>query len=387
MVAFSPDNRLLAIAASHFGVVRLWNITSNREVAVLSQPGCEFVSFSADGRRLIAAGSRSLRTWNLAGAREKSTLSGHSGGIPGVAFSPDGKLLASTGKDRIVRLWDPVTGKMIRQLAGFSGPVQSVTFSADGRFLITTEWTGGAKIWEMPSGRPVSTVPARLPGSLAAAFSPDGKHFLTCSRSGVKVWSVQGTARGEDGHMSLSFKEAPSPKPGDADSACFSPDTKLIAWVVTDSAGTRLAVWDLAKAQERSWPASVFSVLALSFLPDSKHLALVNMEKGLVEVWDTTTGEVSTTFGEKELVHGSAIHTALSSDGTWFAVGGSKAVTIWDLNQRKLLLALPEERGTVWSLAWSPNKVLLAVGSSDGGLVVWSFPRVQAELTRIGLGW
>jgi WD40 repeat protein/serine/threonine protein kinase len=389
-VAFSPDSRLLAIAATHFGVVRLWNITSNREVAVLSQPGCEFASFSGDGRRLIAAGRRSLRTWNLAGAREKATLSGHSGGIPGLAFSPDGKLLASTGKDHIVRLWDPVTGKIIRQLGGFSGPTQSVTFSADGRFLTTTEWMGGVKIWEMPSGRLVSTVPANLSGGFggfSAAFSADGKHFLTCSRSGVKVWSVQGTGRGEDGRRRLSLEQAPSPKPGDANSACFSPDGKLVAWVANHSDGTRLSVWNLATAQQRSWPASVFEVLALSFLPDSKHVALVNFEKGVVEVWDTTTGEVSTTFGEKELVHGSAIHTALSSDGSWFAVGGSKAVTIWDMNQRKLLLALPEERGTVWSLAWSPNKELLAVGSSDGGLVVWSFTRVQAELSRIGLGW
>jgi WD40 repeat protein/serine/threonine protein kinase len=388
MVAFSPDGRLLAIAAYHFGVVRLWNITTNREVAVLSQPACEFVTFSADGTRLITVGSRTVRSWNLAGAREKLTLSGHSGGVPGVAFSSDGKLLASTGKDGIVRLWDPVTGKMLRRLGGFSGPTQSVTFSADGRFLTTTEWMTGATIWEMPSGRLVSTVPAKLPAGSGAAFSPDGKHFLTCNRSGVRLWRVREEGRGKDGRLRLSLEQVPGPKPGDANSACFSPDSKLVAWVATDSSGgIAVSLWNLATAQERSWPVSVFEYLALSFLPDSKHLALVNMEKGQVQVWDTTTAELSTEFGEKELLHGSAIHTALSADGSWLAAGGSKAVTIWNMNKRQLLLALPEERGTVWSLAWSPNRELLAVGSSDGGLVVWSFPRVQAELSRIGLRW
>jgi WD40 repeat protein len=106
-----------------------------------------------------------------------------------------------------------------------------------------------------------------------------------------------------------------------------------------------------------------------------------------MEVWDATTGQVTTNFGKTELLRGASIHTALSPDGAWLAVGGSKAVTVWDLNKRELVLTLPEERGTVWSLAWSPDKNLLAVGSSDGGLVLWDLPRIKAELSGIGLGW
>ena len=62
-------------------------------------------------------------------------------------------------------------------------------------------------------------------------------------------------------------------------------------------------------------------------------------------------------------------------------------MTVWDLNKRELLFALPEERGTVWSMAWSPDKSLLAVGSSHGGLAIWNVPRIKSELSRIGLGW
>jgi WD40 repeat protein/tRNA A-37 threonylcarbamoyl transferase component Bud32 len=389
MVAFSPDSRLLAITGPQLGVVRLWNIVTNREVAVLRHPGSPvFVGFSADGERLIAAAPRSVRIWNLGGAAEKRTLSGHSGGISGLAFSPDGKLLASAGKDHVARLWDPVTGQIVRELRGFSGPVQSVAFNADGHFLTTAEWTGGVKVWELQLGQNLSTIPPNLgPAMFAAGFSPDGKHFMTCGELGTKVWNVVLAGPGQDGRANLSLKEAPSPAPIDANSGCFSPDSKLLAWVAVDPTNAiRLSVWDLGTAQERSWPADIFPYLALSFLPDSKHLVCVNWKKGQVEVWDATTGQITTAFGKKDLLLGQTIHTALSPDGAWLAVGGSKAVTVWDMNKRELVLTLPEERGTIWSLAWSPNKDLLAVGSSDGSLVIWSLAKIKTELSRIGLG-
>ena len=62
-------------------------------------------------------------------------------------------------------------------------------------------------------------------------------------------------------------------------------------------------------------------------------------------------------------------------------------MTVWDLNKRELLFALPEERGTIWSMAWSPDKSLLAVGSSHGGLAIWNVHKIKSKLSRIGLGW
>jgi WD40 repeat protein len=264
-----------------------------------------------------------------------------------------------------------------------------VTFTLDGRFLISTGWLGRATIWEIASGREVATLPAELPAHWNAAFSPNGKYFMGCSSYGVKLWSVLKADMTEDGRPRFSFEPSPGPQRSYANSACFSPDSRLVAWIDFDfsNGATQLSVWDLSKAEGRSWPVTVFPYLALSFMPDSRHLALVNSEKGLVEVRDAITGELSKSFGDKELLQGSAIHTALSSDGAWLAVGGSKAVTIWDLNKQELVLALPEERGTVWSLAWSPNKELLAVGSSDGGLFIWNLPKIKTELGQIGLSW
>jgi WD40 repeat protein len=387
--AFSPDSTLLAIPAPEAGALRLWNITTNHEETVpiaRDNQGPPFVSFSQNGKRLVSSGRRSVRIWNLAGALEKQTLAGHSGGISVLAFSPDGKLLVSGGKDHIVRFWDPVTGRVIRELPGFTAPPQSLNFDPGGHFLVTTEYTppSSVKLWDARSGERLSTVPGSAGLAYNAAdFSRDGKHLVVCGEFGVKLWSVVDMAKAEDDRARLSFKEAAQPARKLTYSVCFSPDAQFFAW--TD--GFVVTVCERATGKMHSWPAHTFGLLSLSYLPDGKRFVLVNWETAMIEVRDATNGEVKATFGRKELIHGVTIHTALSPDGNWLAVGGDKAVTVWDLNTRELLFALPEERGTIWSMAWSPDKSLLAVSSSHGDLSIWNVPKIKSELSRIGLGW
>jgi WD40 repeat protein len=114
---------------------------------------------------------------------------------------------------------------------------------------------------------------------------------------------------------------------------------------------------------------------------------LADRARAKIEVRHATDGRLLGSFGRKELIQGLSIHTALSPDGAWLAVGGDQAATVWDLNKRELLFALPEGRGTIWSMAWSPDKRLLAVGSSHGGLALWNLPAINSEQSRIGLGW
>jgi hypothetical protein len=126
----------------------------------------------------------------------------------------------------------------------------------------------------------------------------------------------------------------------------------------------------------------------LAFCRDGKLLAFIR-QGGVPEVWNVITRQrvypsgPDDFRGARERGHGGVV--ALSPDDTWLAADG--AITIWDLHRRELVLALPEDQGVNWALAWSPDRQRLAAGFSDGSLVLWNIPRIRAQLAQIGLDW
>jgi WD40 repeat protein/serine/threonine protein kinase len=399
-VAFSPDSQHLAIHVTHLGLIRLWKIFTNREVAVLSlhtqsrhgPPNVRFMRFSEDGRILVAVTHQSVRTWHLAGAGEKLVLEGHAGGIPDVVYSPDGKLLASAGKDHQIKIWDPVTGKLLKTLTEFATPVQTLCFSPDGRVLAAgdqrslsaSDEKGTVRFYDVESWKELLEMQAQVGPTNSIAFSPDGKYFAAAGRNGLRLWGAQ---RG------LPFRQLRQLAKYLSSSVCFSSDGRWLAWVgwskAHDRNSSHVQVWDLRSSQAHvlSTARPYFWFMSLGFYPDHKHLTFVSTKKAIA-VWDVNTKQEAFSFAEGELERRGALlpHTRLSADGTWYAIGGQK-VTVWDMTARKLLVALPDERGAVWSVGWSPNRELLAVGTSAGDLVIWNLPQVNAKLAEIGLDW
>jgi WD40 repeat protein len=403
--AFSPDGRLLAIPSHELNLIRLWDTRSNREVAVLdhSEDHPHAVAFSRDGTLLVSMAALTVRVWNLAGSGEKRILAGHAGGIHDMSFNadPNAPRLASASDDQTVRIWNAATGRLLHVLSGFQGPVHSVRFSPDGQLLATGDAGGRVQIWKASSlDTPAlaTTINAELGRDVSSiAFSPSGEYFGAAGNGGVGLWRVVHDSDGSISNavgdrtkqvMSVSFELVARPSDSVAGSLTFSPKGNLVAWV---DQSARVRVWDLRGSRPLSAPSTHANLPHdLTFDRDGTHLFLVSYPSGVLESWELVSGQQAGIFDLPSL---RTEHTpffgnmvALSPNGGWLSRPGSRT-TVWDTRTRRPLVVLGEERSTPWCQAWSANQELLAIGSSNGELVIWDLPAVRSQLAKIGLDW
>ena len=250
-IQYSPDGTRLAVASS-IGIW-LYDAHTGAEVALLTgHTGLvNSVSFSPDGRTL-ASGSydKTVRLWDVVTGGHIRTLVGHTDWVYSVSFSPDGRTLASGSWDDTVRLWDVVTGGHIRTLVGHTDWVYSVSFSPDGRTLASGSWDRTVRLWDVVTGGHIRTLVGHTDWVYSVSFSPDGRTLASGSWDDtVRLWDVVtgGHIRTLTGHTGL------------VNSVSFSPDGRTLASGSRD--GTVL-LWELTPATTtnatvRVSPASV----------------------------------------------------------------------------------------------------------------------------------
>jgi len=197
-LAFSPDASLLATAGGYgknVPEVRLWDVVGRQTLGVF--PGehtnhASAVAFSADGKWLATGGKdNAVKVWDVYTRLVRQTLSGHTARVNAVAFSPDGKRLASAGKDRTVKLWDFAAGTEERTLPSHASEVRAVAFAPDGKRLASAD--NSVTLWDVATGRESMILKGHKNAVAALAFAPGGRELATAGYDRtVRIWEIAG---------------------------------------------------------------------------------------------------------------------------------------------------------------------------------------------------
>ncbi|KAA6414807.1 MAG: hypothetical protein FRX48_01557 [Lasallia pustulata] len=310
------------------------------------------VAFSPDGKQLASgSGDETVRIWDAATGATLQTFEGHSDWVGAVAFSPDGKQLASGSGDETVRIWDAPTGATLQTLEGHSGLVFGVAFSPDGKQLASGSGDETVRIWDAATGATLQTLEGHSGRVGAVAFSPDGKQLASGSDDEtVRIWDAATGA-------TLQTLEGHSDRVG---AVAFSPDGKQLA---SGSGDMTVRIWDAGTgATLQTLEGHSGLVFAVAFSPDGKQLASGSYDM-TVRIWDAATGATLQTL---EGHSGPVFAVAFSPDGKQLASGsGDKTVRIWDAATGATLQTLEGHSGPVFGVAFSPDGKQLASGSGD----------------------
>ena len=379
-LAFSPDGHLLATADSgNTNTVRLWNpyiyrplgapIVTSRETASAAT-AVTSIAFSKNGKFLATADADgAARLWNAAteqpiGPTVGATVVGYLAQnaalslMAGVAISPNGKLLATSNHDGDVRLWSTATLQPIGKTMQASNEANDVAFSPDGTMLLTGDGNGTAQLWSVATHRPIGTFagpPGGIPdAAVSAFFSPDGHIVVTFSDDTAQLWNVS---------TRQPIGQAITVGSTIADVA-FNPAGTVLA--TADQGGT-VKLWSVATQSQigisiaASAPSSGVgstspSVKAVTFSPDGTLLATTGSD-GTARLWDVATQRQigPSMTPPKGIGPGASVRpVAFSPDGDTLAIGNYQVAGQWDvafpadLNSAVCSIAGPSLTPQVW---------------------------------------
>jgi len=316
-----------------------------------------------ENTRLALAFVLGLTCTSLAGAKDPLVIKNVGSQVLALDFSPDGKILASGLKSFLsTKFWDPATGELIRKgsvsaLAGSThgGSCNALAFSPDGRTMASAGADPHAIVWSVADGKARKNIRHTYPGRDVAWF-PDSKRFAVSYNYGITFYDASGVVseevkpiRGRFLHMAMQA------------------DGRRIAAIDLDDV---LTAYDPLTGREIWSLTSIENATALKYSPDGKLLAVAQSRpESKVSFLHAGTGkQVASIAGHPA----TAISLAFSPQGRVLATGSNDRITrLWDVATRRALAELQGHRGQIDAVVFSPNGRTLASGSYDKSIRLW----------------
>lgn len=395
-IAFSPDgSKLATIGGGVDPLVKIWDVSTGIQLFSLegSTWGLHCVAFSPDGKKIAAGGglntgsNLSIQTeifiWDLESKKLIRLLNGHIGTVRAIAFSPDGKTLASGGDDEnMAKIWDLESGRVINSLKEHLNNVYSIAFSPDGKLIATGEGdmilgnknASTLRVWNAENGQVVFSMSGHEDDILGVAFAPDGNKLATVSvDTTIRIWEMTNTQNPIvlKGHTGI------------IKTLCFSSNGKYLA---TGSDDKLTIIWDMESGKPKlTLKGQMSGISSVAFAPQiiensgMPQTIATGSYNGTVKIWDLDSKNTPLIFQDTNTV---VLSLSFSPDGQKIATGCmDKTVKIWDLNTGSKLKQLSSQTDNIRTIAYSHDGKSIASGSHDKTVKIWNPDRIADTLT------
>lgn len=388
-VQFSHDGNFLACGYGYNKNIQLWNVTTENVEQVIHIPdgGVTELLYSPDKKTLIGMHwVGNIHFWDLAIGTIKFSIKNYTRNAYSIAYSTDGKTLASTSGTGIT-LWDIETRTqkmtLMKEQKGTTS-IAALAFSPDNRTIASGDWNGNVSLWDSTIGEYNRTLKGLTDEVRAVAFSSDGKLLASANDHTIRIWDTK------TGVQIHTLEE----ERGGASSVAFSPDNLTLA-----SGGFNGVVrfWDVVTGEQKMMIPDSGNGFSIAYSPDGVLIATTGSP---VKLWHAKTGEeilkldyMSKIMNEQrqlarreidilqfrvrniEMMMNRADNVAFSPDRNLLAVShGDGPINLWDIETQTIIKSFTGHKWTVKSIAFAPDGKTFASGSIDGSILIWEVP-------------
>jgi len=320
--------------------------------------GITSVAFSPDGRCLATSDTNGeIHVWDVSNSKQLFSCKEHNSWIWNIAFSPVHSVLASCGQDHTIKLWDTTTGECLKTLYGHTSIVAAIAWSPDAKLLASSSYDHTVKVWHLATAKCLRTLEGHNACVWSVAFHPAGQILGTAGEDNtIKLWDLE-TGRCVqtlEGHQQW------------VKAIAFSPEGQILA---SGSFDQTVRLWDIhTKVCLMTLQGHAGVVTSVAFSPQGKQLASGSYDQS-VKIWDVDTGKCLDTL-EK---HTNRIWSvAFHPQGHLIASGGDDhAARVWELQTGQCTKTFQGHSNAVYGIAHSWQQNLLASGHEDQTIKLW----------------